>query len=116
MQVVLKMRMSVAAKNQLLSSFVYTHKITLKITQNPYNVNEKGAFMEDKEKVVTILYTNWRGEKGERAIVPKNIYFGSTRWHPEAQWLLHALDVEKQEHRDFAIKDIESWEPSNSMI
>lgn len=62
-------------------------------------------------KEVTILYTNWRGEKSLRTIIPEKIYFGSTEWHPEEQWLLRALDIDKQESRDFAFKDIESWSP-----
>jgi len=59
---------------------------------------------------VKILYTNWRGEKAWRTIVPIEIWFGSTEWHKEAQWLLKAVDIEKDAHRDFALKDIERWE------
>lgn len=40
---------------------------------------------------------------------PKKIWFGSTEWHKEPQWLMTAMDVEKNEIRDFAMKDIESW-------
>lgn len=64
----------------------------------------------EKEKIVSIAYTNWRGETAQRIIIPDSIYFGSTQWHPEPQWLLRALDVEKQAMRDFAMKDICSWE------
>lgn len=62
---------------------------------------------------VSILYTNWRGEKAERVIVPISIWFGATEWHPEQQWLLKALDVEKDAERDFAMRDIEAWKSSN---
>ena len=61
------------------------------------------------EKVINILYTNWKGETRVRRIIPKKIWFGKTDWHPEDQWLLQALDTEKNESRDFAIKDIKSW-------
>ena len=54
---------------------------------------------------VTLTYTNWRGETAERTITPKRIWFGSTDWHPEPQWLLTAFDAEKQANRDFALKD-----------
>lgn len=50
-------------------------------------------------------YTNWRGETSERTIQPKYVWFGSTEWHPEPQWLLTAFDLEKNAHRDFALKD-----------
>lgn len=69
--------------------------------------------METKTKNVKILYTNWRGEKAWRTILPENIYFGSTEYHPEEQWLLKAFDVEKNAYRDFAVKDIASWIPES---
>lgn len=58
---------------------------------------------------VKIVYTNWRGDTAERTIVPIKIWFGSTEWHKEEQWLLRALDTEKQAERDFAVKDIQRW-------
>lgn len=58
---------------------------------------------------VNILYTNWRGEKRWRSILPQEVFFGATQWHPEEQWLLKALDLEINETRDFAMKDIEKW-------
>lgn len=61
-------------------------------------------------KEVKILYTNWRGETAVRKIIPKEIVFASTEWHPEEQWLLVAFDVDKQADRSFAIKDIKTWE------
>jgi predicted DNA-binding transcriptional regulator YafY len=59
--------------------------------------------------VVTIIYTNWKGVKAKRIIRPIKIWFGHTEYHPEEQWLLQALDVEKNEERHFAMKDIEAW-------
>ncbi|MCS5737517.1 hypothetical protein [Herbiconiux daphne] len=55
----------------------------------------------------TIMYTNWKGEKRQRQIKPINLWYGSTEFHPEPQMLLLALDVEKNQLRDFAVKDIE---------
>ncbi len=60
---------------------------------------------------VHILYTNYRGETAHRTIRPGKLYFGSTEWHPEEQWLLAAYDVGKQASRDFAMKDILEWRP-----
>ena len=53
-----------------------------------------------------IRYRNWRGETNIRRILPDHIWFGATEWHPEHQWLLDALDVEKGVNRTFAIRDI----------
>lgn len=68
---------------------------------------------------VIIDYTNWRGERRERKIVPKYIAFGSSKHHPGQQWLLVAKDTEKGEDRTFAMDGIHSWRgllPSNAGI
>ncbi|HCT64365.1 MAG TPA: hypothetical protein DIC60_03690 [Lachnospiraceae bacterium] len=54
-----------------------------------------------------ILYTNYKGETSIRNIVPQEIYFGKTDWHPKEQWLLQATDVDKGAVRTFAIEDID---------
>jgi predicted DNA-binding transcriptional regulator YafY len=64
----------------------------------------------ETDKVVQIVYTNYRQETTSRRIVPERIWFGSTPWHPHPQWLLDALDVDKQEQRSFAVADIKAWE------
>ena len=64
----------------------------------------------ERSKEIKILYTNWRGETAVRKIIPKEIVFSSTEWHPEEQWLLVAFDVDKQADRSFAIKDIKTWD------
>jgi predicted DNA-binding transcriptional regulator YafY len=53
-----------------------------------------------------IRYRNWRGEVAVRRIVPDHIWYGSTEWHNEHQWLLDAIDLDRGETRSFAIKDI----------
>lgn len=61
---------------------------------------------------VVIDYTNYKGERGLRKIIPFGIDFTSNLWHPEEQYLLFALDVEKNTTRFFAMKDIHSWTPN----
>jgi predicted DNA-binding transcriptional regulator YafY len=58
---------------------------------------------------VKIDYTNWRGERSIREIVPSRIFHGTSDWHAMPQWLMSAWDVEKQAMRDFALKDIHQW-------
>jgi transcriptional regulator with XRE-family HTH domain len=60
---------------------------------------------------VHILYVNHRGETWVRHIqpIPPLMWYGSTDWHPEPQWFLHAFDLEKREERDFAVRDIRAW-------
>lgn len=60
---------------------------------------------------VIIDYTNYRGERSFRTILPQRIYWGSTEWHTRDQWLLEAMDLEKGVPRTFAMKDIHTWDP-----
>lgn len=69
--------------------------------------------MSDKKVILNftgnenfIKYKNWKGEVSERVIIPHHVWFGSTEYHPEPQWLVHAWDCEKRDHRDFALKDV----------
>lgn len=62
---------------------------------------------------VAIDYTNWKGARRIRRILPLAIWFGATEWHKEEQWLLHAIDLEADtEAKDFAMKDIHGWRPT----
>ena len=58
---------------------------------------------------VKILYTNWKGVTRERTIEPIEISFKATEWHKEPTWILDATDIEKNEVRGIAVKDIHSW-------
>jgi predicted DNA-binding transcriptional regulator YafY len=61
---------------------------------------------------VIIDYTNWKGQRAARRIVPRRIYFGRTDYHKEPQWLLDAYCRVKDEERTFAIADIHMWVPA----
>jgi hypothetical protein len=58
---------------------------------------------------VSILYRNWKGEVAWRRIVPLSIRFESSQWHPVPQWIMRALDIDKEAERSFAIVDIQNW-------
>jgi predicted DNA-binding transcriptional regulator YafY len=68
--------------------------------------------MGSMEQVVEIDYTNWRGERSKRLIVPMSVSWTNNEWHPETQWLLEALDVNIREGRTFALANIHSWTPA----
>lgn len=74
--------------------------------------NEYQIFLMNIEmnKIVTILYINWRGVESERRIIPQELYFTSNEWHKEEQWLLKAWDLDKEDYRNFAMKDIRKWQ------
>jgi hypothetical protein len=54
-----------------------------------------------------VWYVNWRGVREVRHIDAQQLWFGSTKWHPTPQWLLTGRDLDKDELRDFAVKDME---------
>lgn len=62
-----------------------------------------------KSEKVVIDYTNYRGERGLREIIPLELSFKETRYHPGEQWILRCLDVSKNEQRELAMKDIHCW-------
>jgi hypothetical protein len=58
-----------------------------------------------------IVYRNWRGEIGLRRVRPLGVGFSSNEWH-EPQWMMTAIDIEKEEVRYLALKDmipVDSW-------
>lgn len=54
---------------------------------------------------ISFGYTNYRGEQAARRAIPVRLYWGSTEYHREEQWLFEAYDVEKHAMRDFALRD-----------
>ena len=63
----------------------------------------------DDKKKVKILYSNHRGETGIREIIPYEIIFKSTDYHPKVQWLLRAFALDRKAERYFALSQIEAW-------
>jgi hypothetical protein len=53
-------------------------------------------------------YKNWENVISDRSIDGNSIriFYGHTEYHPEDQWLMEALDLDKVEKRTFAMKDI----------
>jgi predicted DNA-binding transcriptional regulator YafY len=68
--------------------------------------------IDNKDRLVTIDYTNWRGERRLRTIKPIEIEFTHNEWHKVDQWLLRAKDMEKGEVRYFALTGIHAWMPT----
>lgn len=59
----------------------------------------------DNGKEMNVIYTNYRGETAERTIIPVQVYWGQTEYHPGDQWLLKVWDVEKNAERIYALRD-----------
>lgn len=64
------------------------------------------------ERAVTIDYTNWRGERSIRHVVPISFHFEENDFHLGVQWLMRAEDLDKgRVTRMFAMANIHSWKP-----
>lgn len=64
-----------------------------------------------REQRVKIDYTNWRGERRERIVVPMRLTWEVNRWHGmEPQWIMYALDTDIGEVRGFAMSQVHRWE------
>lgn len=59
-----------------------------------------------RDDILEFDYINWKGIKGHRKVKVFAIYYGGTEYHPEDQWLMGAIDLDKGEHRIFAMKDM----------
>lgn len=62
---------------------------------------------------LSFAYTNWKGAQSRRRVLPCRLYFGATDWHPEPQWLLEALDLDKNALRVFAVRDMVPESPGD---
>lgn len=62
-----------------------------------------------------VYYVNWKGRGATRVIEPYRIFWGSTEFHPEDQWLIECLDCEDSVLKTFALKDIH-LEPSPEIL
>jgi predicted DNA-binding transcriptional regulator YafY len=59
---------------------------------------------------VCIDYTNWKGERAKRIVLPLSIFWGASQWHPKPQWLMYAFDYGRDDVRHFALSSIHNWE------
>ena len=50
-----------------------------------------------------VAYRNYRGEVAVRTVRPLRLWFGSTEYHPEDQWLLDVWDEDKGAERTYAL-------------
>lgn len=68
----------------------------------------------DPKQIVTIDFTNHRGEKmiGRRVIpYQETLRFGVTPWHPEACWHFDGADLDRGfATRTYSIASITRWE------
>lgn len=62
-----------------------------------------------RKRIVEIDYTNYRGERSRRRILPGRIHYGVSAYHDGPQWFVDAIDVERSVNRTFALADVHEW-------
>jgi predicted DNA-binding transcriptional regulator YafY len=55
---------------------------------------------------IAFHYKNWQGISAVRTCEVIGFYYGQNEWHKENQFLLKGLDLEKNQERTFAIRDM----------
>ena len=60
----------------------------------------------ERGQTISFGYTNWRGKTSIRTARVIRLTYSRTEWHPEPQWLLEAVDTEKDVIRLFALRDM----------
>ena len=60
---------------------------------------------------VSFSYVNYKGVFKRRKAILQAVYWGSNKWHSKDQWLVIGWDLEKQEERTYALKDIMDVRP-----
>lgn len=63
---------------------------------------------------VRVRYVNHRGEESVRRVLPTRLWWGSTAWHPEPQWLLDVWDFDRRGGRTYAMAGIKEWVPGSA--
>ena len=58
---------------------------------------------------VEIDYTNWRGERRKRILLPMTLMWGVSQYHKGDQWLLLAMDCEDGRTKEFAMNQVHEW-------
>lgn len=62
--------------------------------------------MYKAEHAITKSYRNYKGEVSDRTFIPLILRFDeNNEWHGENVWIIHAYDLDKQDYRDFCLKD-----------
>lgn len=64
-------------------------------------------------KAVTLDYTNWKGERDLRHVIPLGLWYGVSPFHEQdgEQYYIRAFDLGRGAYRDFSLKSVHSATP-----
>ena len=58
-----------------------------------------------KVKPLQFWYRNYKGDVALRTVIPEKVWYGETIYHPGKQWFMTAFCHDREERRDFALRD-----------
>lgn len=76
------------------------------IKDSVMNVPIKSLSLSVLDRSIKVKYKNWKGETSIRIIIPEQIHYGHTAYHPQDQWLLDVWDIEKDAQRTYSMMNI----------
>lgn len=80
----------------------------------PRDPNDEVARIGKSREIVVIDYTNHRGVREPRKVLPISISFTKSQWHPGGpRWILTAYAMDRREQREFALSNIHSWKEND---
>ena len=75
-------------------------------TTTQVEVEQENGITIRSYRICEFTYTNWKGEVEQRKVRPIKFYHGSTEWYPKPGWLMQALDLDKDQRRDFSMPNM----------
>ncbi len=62
------------------------------------------------DNAIRVIYRNYRGEVAQHTIIPTGkLYWGKNERYIEEQWIMEVWDLEKQDFRDYALRNIQEF-------
>jgi predicted DNA-binding transcriptional regulator YafY len=52
---------------------------------------------------IEVYYTNYKNETRLRRVIPLEVRYDTSSWHPGINWLLICWDIEKNAEREFEL-------------
>ncbi len=89
--------------NELERSRQFDEDVRRQLGDKPKSIGVDPA--KQDRTIIEFNYKNHAGKYRLRRVIPEQLEFTKTQWHPERQWILHCYDMDKRAQRSFALKD-----------
>lgn len=76
------------------------------MTYQPFQPSPAFRLIVGDRRRVGFTYKNYNDVISKRTVYPKRVWFGTTPYHVEPQWIMDAYDLDKKADRSFAMRDM----------